>query len=107
MIDTIVNLCYAFVCYLEQASAVAPAPQSVTLAPSIACRLLKSLASLFALPFLCFQQLAASLCKIPGVGYTPPRTKRCAWVQKNIDFLLLSFHIVMNCSFRKCFVLIT
>src|SRR5882757_3528449 len=39
-----------------------------TLSASIACRLLKSLASLFAPRILCFQRLAASFVKIPGVG---------------------------------------
>src|SRR5437879_3304417 len=37
--------------------------------PSIACRLLNSLASLFATPLVCFQPLAASFSKMPGVGY--------------------------------------
>src|SRR5258706_8291111 len=36
---------------------------------SRACRLLKSLASLFATPLVCFQSVADSLCKTPGVGY--------------------------------------
>jgi hypothetical protein len=40
-----------------------------TLSASIACRLLKSLASLFVPRILCFQRLAASFAKIPGVGY--------------------------------------
>jgi hypothetical protein len=35
---------------------------------SVACRLLNSLASLFATRFLYFQQLAASFAKTPGVG---------------------------------------
>ena len=43
-----------------------------TLSASIACRLLKSLASLFAPRILCFQRLAASFAKIPGGG-VPPR----------------------------------
>jgi hypothetical protein len=48
---------------------VGPCPTpALTLGPSIACRLLKSLASLFATRALCFQQLAASFCKTPGVG---------------------------------------
>jgi hypothetical protein len=48
---------------------VGPCPTpTLTLGPSIACRLLNSLASLFATPVLCFQQLAASLPKIPGGG---------------------------------------
>src|SRR5882762_8372127 len=41
-----------------------------TLLPSTACRLLKSLASLFAPRILCFQRLAASFAKIPGGGYS-------------------------------------
>src|SRR3981189_3127550 len=43
-----------------------------TLRASIACRLLKSLASLFSIPFLYFQSLAASFRKTPGGG-VPPR----------------------------------
>src|SRR5882762_2548903 len=42
----------------------------LTLSASIACRLLKSLASLFAPRILCFQRLAASFRKTPGVGGT-------------------------------------
>src|SRR6266404_8651662 len=42
-----------------------------TLSASIACRLLKSLASLFAPRILCFQRLAASFRKTPGGGGTP------------------------------------
>jgi|ERR1700730_3262067 len=34
----------------------------------VACRLLKSLASLFVTPLVCFQSLAASLCKNTGGG---------------------------------------
>src|SRR5437899_10667340 len=41
-----------------------------TLSASIACRLLKSLASLFSTPFLYFQSLAASFRKTPGVWGT-------------------------------------
>src|SRR5882757_2922962 len=41
-----------------------------TLSVSIACRLLNSLASLFSTPFLCFQSLAASFRKTPGVWGT-------------------------------------
>jgi hypothetical protein len=41
-----------------------------TLSASIACRLLKSLASLFPSPFLYFQSFAASFCKTPGVWGT-------------------------------------
>jgi hypothetical protein len=38
--------------------------------PSISCRLLVSLCSLFRARLVCFQQLAASFCKMPGgVGY--------------------------------------
>src|SRR6267154_2195113 len=43
-----------------------------TLSASIACRLLNSLASLFAPRILCFQRLAASFAKISGGG-VPPR----------------------------------
>ena len=39
-----------------------------TLSASIACRLLNSLASLFAPRIFCFQRLAASFAKIPGGG---------------------------------------
>jgi hypothetical protein len=38
---------------------------------SMAWRLLVALASLFRRPVLYFQQLAASFCKMGGVGYTP------------------------------------
>ena len=38
-----------------------------TLSASIACRLLKSLASLFSIPYLYFQSVAASFRKTPGV----------------------------------------
>src|SRR5882762_5999382 len=48
-----------------------------TLSASIACRLLKSLASLFALRILCFQRLAASFAKIPGGWGTPAAIPRC------------------------------
>jgi hypothetical protein len=41
-----------------------------TLSASIACRLLKSLASLFPSPFLYFQSFAASFRKTPGVWGT-------------------------------------
>jgi hypothetical protein len=37
---------------------------------SITCRLLVSLCSLFGARFLCFQQVAASFAKMPGVGGT-------------------------------------
>src|SRR5882724_304405 len=47
-----------------------------TLSASIACRLLKSLASLFAPRILCFQRLAASFVRIPGGGGTP----RLSWL---------------------------
>src|ERR1700739_2302682 len=40
----------------------------LTLSTSIPCALLNSLASLFATPLVCFQSLAASFAKIPGVG---------------------------------------
>src|SRR5579859_6033955 len=43
---------------------------------SIACSLLKSLGSLFAHAFLCFQSFADSFCKIGGVGYPPPQPSR-------------------------------
>jgi hypothetical protein len=36
---------------------------------SFACRLFASLCSLFRARFLCFQQVAASFAKMPGVGY--------------------------------------
>ena len=38
---------------------------------SVAWRLLDSLASLFRVPVVCFQWLAASFAKIPGVGWPP------------------------------------
>jgi hypothetical protein len=41
----------------------------LTLSTSIACALLNSLAALFATPLICFQSLADSFAKIPGVGY--------------------------------------
>ena len=43
-------------------------PRSVSLAVSWYCALLNSLAALFATPILCFQQLARSFAKTPGVG---------------------------------------
>ena len=43
--------------------------------------LLQPLSSLFAAPLLCFQQLAASFPKTPGVG-VPPRDGRCTEAQK-------------------------
>src|SRR5882762_7832890 len=42
-----------------------------TLSVSMGCRLLNSLASLFAPRILCFQRLAASFAKIPGGGVPP------------------------------------
>jgi hypothetical protein len=47
--------------------------QALSVRTTIACSLLKSLASLFASPVLCFQWLAASFHKTPGgVGYCAP-----------------------------------
>jgi hypothetical protein len=89
-------VCYCFVCYLKQASPVAPIPPSVTPFRSMIYSLLKSLGSLFSIPFLCFQRLAASLCRIPGVGYTSFRTKRFAGFDKTIDLLLLCFQTLAN-----------
>ena len=43
--------------------------------------LLQPLCALFATPGLCFQQLAASFCKTPGVG-VPLRDGRCTEAQK-------------------------
>jgi hypothetical protein len=44
---------------------------TATPAFSWGCRLLDSLCPLFRAPFLCFQQLADSFSKTPGVGYPP------------------------------------
>ena len=46
-----------------------PSASAATRLFSMVYRLLDSLASLFRVPFLCFQQLADSFCKMPGVGY--------------------------------------
>ena len=41
---------------------------------SVVCRLFVALCALFRTPSLCFQQLAASFCKMPGVGGIPIRS---------------------------------
>jgi len=59
----------------SRTNSIGPRPTpTVTLDPSISCRLLKSLASLLATPVLCFQQLAASFNKIPGWVGIPIRS---------------------------------
>src|SRR6266404_7630618 len=78
-----------------------PSPQGCTVIPSplprclcvstanrvfsAVCSLLSSLCALFCTRFLCFQQLAASFCKTPGVGYPGPlSTFRCAFCIPNV-----------------------
>src|ERR1700730_3778269 len=61
-------------CYLERTSHTPPAAPPLTLDPSISCSLFQPLGSPFPTPVLCFQQLAASFCRTPGVG--APRKNR-------------------------------
>jgi len=49
-------------------------PLPASLLFSDACSLLNSLGSLFKASVVCFQQLAASFCKMPGVGGIPIRS---------------------------------
>ena len=61
------NCTSPFLPFMNFISAANPTPL-----PSVACRLLNSLALLFALPLVCFQSLAASFSKTPGVGHASP-----------------------------------
>src|SRR5712675_596188 len=54
-IDIRPNLWYLSACYLKQIPVCFSWRRRLSLNPSIVCRLLKSLASLFPIPILCFQ----------------------------------------------------
>jgi hypothetical protein len=66
----LMNICVApRVCWSAHHSQFSfPSASAATRLFSMAYRLLDSLASLFRVPFLCFQQLADSFGKIPGGG---------------------------------------
>ena len=57
-------------------SSISHPAKALTCTTSIVCRLLKSLGSLFEPAVVCFQRLAASFRKTPGVAY--PRTAQSA-----------------------------
>jgi len=69
-IDRRPDLWYVCVCYLEQTSLTRSFTSPLILYLSITYRLLNSLAPLFRIAILCFQQLAASFRKMPG-WHTP------------------------------------
>lgn len=68
-IDIRLDLWYSCACYLEQTSLSGSSTFPISLNLSVACRLLKSLASLFPTAVPCFQQLPASFREIPRVEY--------------------------------------
>jgi len=73
-----------------------------TLSASIACRLLKSLASLFAPRILCFQRLAASFAKIPGVG-VPPRLSLVVYPERRSRGELNFCSLVFSRTYESLF----
>src|ERR1700730_3570099 len=98
------STCSALDHVLSPTNLIGPHPiAAVTLSPSISCRLLKSLASLFAIPVLCFQQLAASFHKIPGVGVPHSRLLLLceSSVLQTLFYLPFVFNNLTNPFFRK------
>ena len=71
-IDRRPDLGYGCLCYLEQTSLIRSFTPPLTIYLSITYRLLNSLAPLFRIAILCFQQLAASFPKMPGVACSVP-----------------------------------
>jgi len=73
---------------------------------SMACALFFSLAPLFCIPILCFQSLADSFCKTPGVwGLSPllPFTSLVSRITSHPTLCPLCFHGLTNCFSRKPF----
>src|ERR1700730_1440499 len=73
---------------------------------SLTCGLFISLCALFRTPILCFQSLAHSFAKTPGVGTLVPLNILCP--SAAIRFLrALCFHTLTNCFSGKSFRLTT
>src|SRR5882724_4208875 len=74
----------------------------LTLSASMGCRLLKSLASLFAPRILCFQRLAASFAKIPGGG-VPPRLSLVVYPERRSRGELNFCPLVFSRTYKSLF----
>jgi hypothetical protein len=100
---------------------LADSPTAPAVSPYVSdiCGLFNSLCALFTTPVVCFQQLADSFCKTPGVAYTPrdasfrtihfqtlsprPVCKPVTPGAHCFDLVVLCFHEDTNCFFRKSF----
>src|SRR5713226_6857267 len=82
--------------------AYSPDTPALSLRVSEICGLFNSLCALFSAPILCFQQLADSFCKTPGVGVPLHDVGGCAGAQKCLSVSPLPATLTHSLS-RKSF----
>ena len=85
---------------------LAYSPVTPALSPYVSeiCGLFNSLCALFSTPVVCFQQLADSFCKTPGVGVPLCDAARCTGAQKCLSVSPLPATLTHSLS-RKSFSL--
>jgi hypothetical protein len=83
---------------------LACSPNTPALSPCVSeiCGLFDSLCALFSSPVVCFQQLAASFCKTPGVGVPICYAGGCTGAQKYL-FVSPLFATLTHSLSRKSF----
>ena len=111
---------------LHHPSLIPCTPKALNAYASIACALLNSLATLFSFAVVCFQELAHSFAKTPGVGWGVPLRNLRVLCASALSFALVTsvpcfqeltgcslhlidlhpprFHAFTNCFFRKPFL---